>query len=294
MEKIISVVVAGTHKTYELAITPGTTPRHISQAIKLDDYNLAKRDGNVLQQDADVFQITNEFEKLYAVPANITVCDSDDDMENFRKLYSGFMKDLIQRESREGIGKDILKNLNIDKQNNSVFNLDEFLGSNKNTSNPLNNISDYTNTLSNNFNTNIFPNKVQVVNTRYELPIPTPRIKVRQIGERYLEKNVSVQSISREDPYWEKRGWEKSGRNYKGDYKTPYGNWPGAVKENFFGNYSSYIYDLPEAVLSGAHSACFMHKGKGVYSIHFNNNPKDIDTGILKVEQSITESFEKY
>ena len=43
--------------------------------------------------------------------------------------------------------------------------------------------------------------------------------------------------------------------------------------------------------MNSDHWACFRHKGMGKYIIHFSKKPKDISSGIITVEQLLSECF---
>ncbi|MCK5606358.1 hypothetical protein KAR91_30940, partial [Candidatus Pacearchaeota archaeon] len=105
---------------------------------------------------------------------------------------------------------------------------------------------------------------------------------IRIVGIRYLneptktsmpnlyKKKTKLLKTGRACPYWKENGWQKSDRIYRGYYKTRYGKWEGAVRENFFNNHSYFIFYLPEKIKDGNHGACFSYKGDGLYSIHFS------------------------
>lgn len=118
--------------------------------------------------------------------------------------------------------------------------------------------------------------------------------RARLEGKReYREKNVEIIGMDKEYPYWKESGWRKIGKVFKGYYETDYGKWYGMVEETYGGNYSFFILKPPYVLKNGAHGDCFSYKGNGKYSIHFSQKPEDISSGILTVEQLITELFEK-
>lgn len=110
---------------------------------------------------------------------------------------------------------------------------------------------------------------------------------------RYKERNVEIIGTDRDYPYWKESGWRKIGKVFQGYYETDYGKWYGVVEETYQGSYSFFIFKPPYVLKNGAHRDCFSGKGNGRYSIHFSQKPEDISSGILTVEQLITESFEK-
>lgn len=105
------------------------------------------------------------------------------------------------------------------------------------------------------------------------------------------KRKPALMGTDREHPYWQENGWRKFNGEYKGEFVTEYGSWRGIINESYFGRFNFYILDPPEALLKGEHWACFTHKGRGRYFIHFSRKPKDISSGIITVESLISESF---
>lgn len=73
MEKSISIVVAGSDIIKDMVIAPGSTVSQILENAELQDYKLAKKGGEPLAPETDLFQESTNFEKFYASPGNITV-----------------------------------------------------------------------------------------------------------------------------------------------------------------------------------------------------------------------------
>jgi len=100
--------------------------------------------------------------------------------------------------------------------------------------------------------------------------------------------------------YWEEKGWLKTknqtSNTYRGYYRTIYGSFRGMVTETIYGSrLSFYIYDPPSKLQDHPHGHCFFkHQGKGKFFIHFKVKSKDIDSGIMKIERTIHDSFIKY
>ena len=107
------------------------------------------------------------------------------------------------------------------------------------------------------------------------------------------DKKAVFKGGSIEHPYWQESGWRKVGDEYRGKFVTDEGAWRGNIKEHFFGSCSFFIMDPPDALRRSGHWPCFTNKGKGKYLIHFSRKPKDISSGIMTVEQLISESFMK-
>ncbi|MEE9615046.1 MAG: hypothetical protein V3W31_08910 [Thermodesulfobacteriota bacterium] len=110
---------------------------------------------------------------------------------------------------------------------------------------------------------------------------------------RPKNKRLAIIGSDKECPYWKESGWKESVDAYRGHFITDYGRWRGVIHKSFFGNYAFYIFDPPEALRNSDHWPCFTNKGKGKYSIHFSKKPDDISSGIMIVEQLISESFNK-
>ena len=73
MEKQISIVVAGSDVIKDMVISPGSTVGEVLDNAGLQGYLLAKKGGEPLYSNADLFEESTNFEKLYASPENITV-----------------------------------------------------------------------------------------------------------------------------------------------------------------------------------------------------------------------------
>ena len=133
---------------------------------------------------------------------------------------------------------------------------------------------------------------IRVVGTRPLNGLIPPRIlKVKRTRPYLPEMETKLLKTGKACPYWKENGWQKIGRNYSGYYKTHYGKWEGSIKENFFGNYSYFIFSPPEELTEGSHGACFSFKGSGAYSIHFSEKPNNVSEGIIAVEMLIAESM---
>ena len=116
-------------------------------------------------------------------------------------------------------------------------------------------------------------------------------IKAKTSMPNLYKKKTKLLKTGKACPYWRENGWEKSGKIYRGYYKTLYGKWEGSVRENFFNNYSFFIFYLPEKIRYGNHGACFNYKGDGAYSIHFSEKPRNVSEGIIAVEMLVAEAI---
>ena len=134
-----------------------------------------------------------------------------------------------------------------------------------------------------------FVKRARLIRTRHIGQLNT-RIR---ISSKRKYTPVRIVRKDKEYTYWQENGWRKIGNEYRGFFQTKHGKWRGVIIENYFNNHSFYIITPPAILRDSSHWECFTHKGNGLYSIHFSHKPKDISSGILTVEQLITESFEK-
>ncbi len=126
--------------------------------------------------------------------------------------------------------------------------------------------------------------RVRVIRVRpFKYSAKSDRVRIEKIGKYKMKK---INSIAKKTyPYWKENGWIKMGKTYRGYYKTDYGSCRGLVKENYKGSYSFYIFNPPKALRGNEHWQCFSHKGNGKYAIHFSHKPKDVNSGIIALEQ---------
>ncbi len=100
-----------------------------------------------------------------------------------------------------------------------------------------------------------------------------------------------------QEPYWQQRGWKqygskKSGSKYYGFYKVGLKEFEGKAEVSPFGRTKLYIKEIPKELEHHEHYPCFMKESNGWYFIHNNDNGNfDLSSGILQVEQILTEAF---
>ena len=93
-------------------------------------------------------------------------------------------------------------------------------------------------------------------------------------------------------PYWQQRDWGKSGDKYYGYYRTKFGSFRGQARISPSGQTKLYIRNPPECLRKHNHWACFVKESNGWFFIHNNDNGEfDLSSGILQIEQIITEAF---
>lgn len=93
-------------------------------------------------------------------------------------------------------------------------------------------------------------------------------------------------------PYWQLRGWRRVADNmYLGYFKTRIGRCHGVIKWSSEFNYGIYIHDVPSAILTGPHGACFTEVRPGKFRVHFAVQPRDINSVIFHLETLLQEAF---
>jgi hypothetical protein len=109
-----------------------------------------------------------------------------------------------------------------------------------------------------------------------------------------LRNRLSFRTIRRSSKtYLSERGWTKTGiypnQEWRGWYRSRYGSWRGRLVPST-SKPSFYIHKPPEALKrKHPHSACFSSQGDGWYSVHFKRVPKDLDSGVMAIEQILGE-----
>lgn len=94
------------------------------------------------------------------------------------------------------------------------------------------------------------------------------------------------------EPYNVVQGWRYENQTHKGDFIVKGQRYPGELWRHY-GKICGRIANLPSAVKSGPHGACFSSDSErsGWWRIHFADMPGTIDGAILAIEQSIRESL---
>jgi hypothetical protein len=71
------VVVAGSGQIKDIAITPGVTVKRVLEEAGLqDNYILSRKGSDAMANDADIYNLVSDKEKLYATPEDVSVGDS--------------------------------------------------------------------------------------------------------------------------------------------------------------------------------------------------------------------------
>lgn len=96
----------------------------------------------------------------------------------------------------------------------------------------------------------------------------------------------------RQIPYWQERGWTRSGNVYTGSYQTPLGAFYGHVEQRPGGHIDFYLYNPSEEIRSHSHWTCFLHQGRDWYLVHMGKQPRDVSSGIMTIERLIMEAYD--
>ena len=125
-------------------------------------------------------------------------------------------------------------------------------------------------------------------------------MRVTELGTRLLHRafgaalrpHAQTEVVRRREiPYWQERGWVRSGNVYLGNYQTRYGAFAGLIEDRYGDNLNFYMFDPPQEVRAGSHWACFQPRGRKGFLVHMARRPADVGSGIMTIERLITESF---
>jgi hypothetical protein len=95
-------------------------------------------------------------------------------------------------------------------------------------------------------------------------------------------------------PYIEKNGWQlctsTTPSEWRGYFRTRFGSYKARITVS---NPPQYYIHKPPAGLKTrhSHSACFTALADGWYSVHFRIMPKDLDSGVIKLERILCEAY---
>jgi len=110
-------------------------------------------------------------------------------------------------------------------------------------------------------------------------------------ASRRSSSRIVVNRIPR--PYWDERGWRKEGGNYQGHFQTRFGNWQGYVTVSPSGRVEVYIHNPPAVLERHPHWPCFQPRDNGWFFVHPGKRVADVSAGILSLEKTIAESYER-
>jgi hypothetical protein len=115
----------------------------------------------------------------------------------------------------------------------------------------------------------------------------SPREAIRSDSKRVLVEGNSI-------PYWQERGWTQMGWNYEGQYKTRFASCAGRVTVSPAGYCKIFVKSPPVAVQRHPKWVCFHLSKENWYRVNTVSQCRDVSSGILEVENIITESYEEY
>lgn len=129
--------------------------------------------------------------------------------------------------------------------------------------------------------------RVKVVGTRR-----APRT-IREIFSRMVRSRGPALKVNRREiPYWQERGWTRSGNRYTGAYQTPYAAFQGYIDVERSGHMTYYMLSPSTEIQRSGHWACFASRPNGWYLVHMSRRPKDVSSGIITIERLITEAYQ--
>jgi hypothetical protein len=117
--------------------------------------------------------------------------------------------------------------------------------------------------------------------------------RLRRLGAWFRPRAPIIQVRRRELPYWRERGWTLKGNAYEGSYQTPYGAFLGFIEDCGGGYFRFFIFDPPQEVLQGSHSACFRNIKEGWYDVHMAERPQDASSGIMTIERLMVTTLKR-
>ncbi len=121
---------------------------------------------------------------------------------------------------------------------------------------------------------------------------PAPQ-SIRDMLSRVVRGHAPSTIVQRRQiPYWQERGWTRRGNVYTGNYQTRYAAFQGWIEQNRSGHIDFYLHSPSDDIRSHGHWTCFQHRGNDWYLIHMGQEPKDVGSGIMTIEQLIREAYE--
>jgi hypothetical protein len=108
-------------------------------------------------------------------------------------------------------------------------------------------------------------------------------------------KPIAVKRSTSAIPYIERTGWERATSTtpaeWRGYFRTRFGSYKGRIIASTPPQY--YIYKPPKGLKERhSHAACFSKLGEdGWFSVHFSKVPKDLDSGVIKLERILCEAY---
>jgi hypothetical protein len=120
---------------------------------------------------------------------------------------------------------------------------------------------------------------------------PAPA-SLREIFSQWVRGHGPAIFVNRREiPYWQERGWIRTGRTYTGSYQTPYAAFHGRIEEGWSGSLDFFLYRPSVEIQQCSHWSCFAPRGDGWYLVHMARRPKDASSGIITIERLVTEAY---
>jgi hypothetical protein len=126
------------------------------------------------------------------------------------------------------------------------------------------------------------------------------RLRTRPLKRLKLLKNLipcgkAILIRRKSQLYIDGTGWQQSTsstpREWHGYYRTRFGSYKGRIIASTPPQY--YIHNPPKGLKERhSHAACFNKiSDDGWYSAHFKKLPKDLDSGVIKLERVLCEAY---
>jgi hypothetical protein len=93
--------------------------------------------------------------------------------------------------------------------------------------------------------------------------------------------------------FWVERGWkwDRSLRVFNGYYRTARGSFRGEIHQLSSGEYEFYVFSPPPGLERHPNGLCFLYRGTNAYAVNFVDAQKNIDAGIIRIEQILYEAM---
>jgi hypothetical protein len=128
------------------------------------------------------------------------------------------------------------------------------------------------------------------------LRIATQPLKKLKLLKKLLPfgKPIAVKRTTSAITYMEKTGWQlctsTAFPEWRGYFRTRFGSYKGSIIASTPPKY--YILNPPKGLKERhSHRACFAPIDNGWFSVHFSIVPKDLDSGVLKLERILCEAY---
>jgi len=125
--------------------------------------------------------------------------------------------------------------------------------------------------------------------------LTTPFVKLQGLGRPLGLPSLRARFLGRFRAtfFWVERGWQqsRSRKTFKGYYRTTRGSVRGEIHQSDSGEYEFFVFNPPPGLQRHPNALCFLFQGNDMYSVHFMDTQKNIDAGIIKIEQILYEAM---